>query len=449
MKTSIKVIVGLLAVSAIGLSAFLMTRQKTVDAHSSVPAAATAAKKSKLHFTCRSEGLPHDGFWKSFPAVADVTRDGRVSIASLVRNGNGASVWIPSADWQWKESRAGLGPDSSCGGTVVFGDVNKDGIPDLVVADECNGVFVYLGDGQGHWKEVTSKLRPQIAETSEENEQFFTGAEGVAIGDVNGDGFPDLVVGAYDQGGITVFLGNGTGAEWTETHPTNLPNYTNEEDKGGYVHKLMLVDISGDGNLDIIANHSSGPRVWLGDGHNNWLSFSNGLPEPTTTGLFRGIAIGDVNEDGKLDMIIANAVNGPEIFLQKEGGWERTPDPVPTINGGAVDVALADMDGDGHLDLVFTGRRVKDPGNAFGVFIFRGDGKLGWEEMQGTGLPERGLSIAWGLAVTDIDQDKIPDIMLATGGIVQLPASPKVDKSGFPEELQLPRVQVWRGEAVN
>ena len=83
-----------------------------------------------------------------------------------------------------------------------------------------------------------------------------------------------------------------------------------------------------------------------------------GSPTPTAGGLFRGVDVGDINGDGRLDLVMANDVNGPEVFLQQaDGTWMITPDRFPAMNGGAVTVALADINRDGHPDLIVAGRK--------------------------------------------------------------------------------------------
>lgn len=414
-----------------------------------VPAPPQEAK-SNIRFTCADEGLPKTGFWKSFPAAAQMSKNGPVAIASTFRlnekpdKNMGPSVWTYSAEGKWTALRDGLGPSDTCGGSIAFGDLNKDGNTDIVIADECKGVSVFLGDGQGHWKEAATGIRPAVASESEANEQVFTGAESIAIGDVNEDGFPDLVVGAYDQGGMTVYLGDGTGANWKETHPDGLPS-PEFEDKGGWVNKVVLADLDNDGHLDLVANHSTGPRVWRGDGKNNWEIVSNGLPAPSLTGVFRGLAVGDVNGDGKPDLIVANAINGPEVFIQRDNWiWEQLPDIFPTMQGGALDVSLVDLDGDGLPEIAVVGRKTKEPGNAYGIYIVRSDGKGNWAEVKDTGLPERGLSIAWGITSADVNNDGRPDLIVATGGIVAEPKKPAGKQEPVvSDELPLPRVQVW------
>jgi hypothetical protein len=381
-----------------------------------------------LKWTLAARGLPQDGMWKSTPVFGDVNEDGIPDLAALPRLGQGARVWLGDGKGTWQDSSQGLSVPLSCGGGVALADVNKDGHLDLIVADHCAGISVYLGDGHGHWKPVVQGLNPAAARrppfaTDEDNR--FSGAEDVAVGDVNEDGFADLVVASRSEGGITVYFGDGTGRYWKEATSDGLP-------KTGWANKLLLRDIDGDGHLDIVASYYAGPRVWRGDGKGHWQSYSQGLPTPSVGGFYRGIAVGDANEDGRFDIAFANRSNGPELYLQTESGtWQQAPAPMPSLKGGAMSIALGDLERDGHLDMVIGGRRSLK--THYGLFVLRGDGKGGWTELQDTNLPIDGLPFIWGITLADVDGDGLLDMAVTTG---------TVPPERQPDE-PLPRMQVW------
>jgi FG-GAP-like repeat/FG-GAP repeat len=165
------------------------------------PIALTQA--APIQFTLASDGLPMEGYWKSAPAVADVNGDGFLDIAVNPRLEKGARVFLGNGKGVWRDSSRGLATRRSCGGGLQFSDVNNDGILDLVVADHCEGVYVFLGDGKGNWRAVTEGLTSEFsssAKAKERDDEGFKGAEAVAVGDVNGDGFVDMVVSSSDQG---------------------------------------------------------------------------------------------------------------------------------------------------------------------------------------------------------------------------------------------------------
>lgn len=385
-------------------------------------------RSQPLKFVLATHGLPQDGMWKSTPLLADLDEDGSLDLIALPRLGHGAQVWLGDGKGGWREASAGLDLAASCGGGVAAADLNRDGHLDLVVADHCAGVFVYLGDGHGHWRAVTQGLNPaaaQQAPASADGDNPFTGAEDVAVADVNHDGFPDLVVAARQEGGITVYFGDGSGRKWTEAHGDGLP-------KSGWANKLLVTDIDGDGHPDLVASDVDGPRVWRGDGRGHWQASSQGLPHPNAGGFYRQIAVGDVNGDGRLDLAFANMRNGVELYLQTEAGtWQAALPPMPVMTGGAMSVALADLDRDGHLDLVVGGRMSLK--SHYGLFVLHGDGKGGWSRLQNTDLPADGLTFVWGITLADVNRDGLPDLAVSTG-------TAPLERD--PQE-PAPRLQVW------
>lgn len=386
----------------------------------------------EVRWILAAAGLSGDGMWKSTPVFADVNGDGFLDLAAYSRLGDGAHVWLGDGKGKWRDTSGGLGLPFSCGGGVAIGDINEDGHLDLAAADHCAGVFVYLGDGHGDWRQSAGALNPAAAqqkpsaEDEEENEENeLLGSEGVAAGDVNGDGFLDLVAASRQEGGITVYFGDGSGESWEEAASGALP-------KSGFANKILLRDIDGDGHLDIFASYYEGPRVWKGDGKGNWQDYSRGLTVSTAGGLYRGIAVGDVNEDGRLDIAVAHILNGPEIYLQgKDGIWRQTLPFRSSIEGGATALALGDLDGDGHLDLVVGNSQSNS--NQYGLFVFQGNGKAEWTELERTDLPLKELTYIWGIALGDVNGDGALDMAVTSGG-----APPHRQKSET-----LPRMQVW------
>jgi|WetSurMetagenome_2_1015567.scaffolds.fasta_scaffold48883_2 hypothetical protein len=427
-------------------------------------------------FKLSTAGLAQTGMWKSTPLVMDINGDGHLDVLAISRLGDGAHVWLGDGKGNWTDSSAGLRmKGGSCGGGIAVGDINRDGFLDLAVGDHCSGVYVYLADGTGKWIMVTEGLYPstvksKVIEKDEELKSVFIGAEDIALGDINGDGLLDIVAAASDQGGFEVFLGDGKGKIWKELPANGLPDMQNpepdDEDNAGWANQVKLIDINKDGKPDVVATYYKGPRVWLGDGKGHFQSASDGLPTPLIGGLYRGIDFGDVNGDGLIDIMTANDVNGPELYLQQPGGsWKYTGDLMPQMQNGAVGVALGDFDKDGLLDLVLAGRKVKEMGNNYGLFLLKGDGKGGFTELTATNLPPKGLSVSWGLAVGDVNEDGLLDFAATTGGAVAggtpkgQPVPPKRgDKAAQKPstkaptdviaELPLPRMQVWVNEGV-
>ena len=423
-----------------------------------------------VQFSLHATGLPDEGIWKSTPLLVDVNRDGLLDIVAHPRLGRGARVWVGTLAGEWHEASAGLGMPLSCGGGVATGDVNRDGLLDLVVADHCTGVLVYLGTVQGVWSQTVTNLNPSVSqqdEVSEEEDNLLQGAEDIALGDVNEDGWLDLVVTASQHGGFSVYVGDGSGREWQEvTSADGLPSAVDmpgdDSERGGWANRVLLHDVNGDGHLDVVASYYRGPRVWCGTGTALWNPCSQGLPTPEAGGRSRGLVVVDVNADGRLDLVVANVVDGLEIYLQALSlHWDRVNVPaLSTFQGGAESVVAGDFSGDGHVDLLFSGRR--QPQGDSGLFLLLGDGKLGWAESPQALLPAQGLPFVWGLAVGDSNRDGFLDIVCTTGlkqtesrvrlaaGLVRREGThgPSPAEQKTPQAEPFPRIQVWHSARV-
>lgn len=448
----------------------------------SAKAAAAAAEPTRVTFRLAADGLPLEGRWKSTPALADVNGDGLVDLAIHPRLAGGARVWLSNGKGGWTESSQGLEMKQSCGGGLQIADLNKDGKLDLAVADHCNAIHAYLGDGTGRWQVATANLNSAMArkmDIDQPDTNYLTGTEVVAVGDINGDGLLDLVVGSSDQGGVTVYRGDGTGKNWKEVESSGLPSAENPGDEsapyGGWVNDLHLIDISGDGCLDVVAAYYRGPSVWWGDCKGHFAEHSVGLTHSTMGGLYRKVAVADLNGDGRLDLAIANIVNGVEAFLQNaDGGWSGPVDIMPELKGGATAVAFGDLDGDGNIDAVIGGAIVRNqlqPYDPWGLYVRLGDGKGRWVDGKGTKLSDKGLEVIWGITLVDVNRDGRLDVVVSTGGATGKAKGPGSDppcRQRSPGEKGeriykegvspwdagiegsgacLPRLQVWISEA--
>lgn len=358
---------------------------------------------SSVAYIPSMETLPRTGQWKSDPVLSDVNGDGQLDLIAHPRLGTGPRLWLGDGQGGWREDSEGLvfpRGRSSCGGGLVVQDVNGDGRKDLVVADHCQGVYVYLATESG-WDVVIEAMVPVIAD-DKGAPNMFAGAEDLDVGDVNGDGHVDIVASSSDEGGINVYLGDGTGQfAWTASA---FP-------QTGWANRVQIRDMNADGHVDVIATFHEGPRIWHGDGANGWTLASSGLPAPSSTGIFQGLAIGDVNEDGRLDLVVGNWYDGVGLYLQNEDhSWQTPEDVFPTMRGGAYGIAVADFDADNHLDIIVAGRVSRDHGVTRGLHVLRGDGSGSFAYVPDCGLPNTGMMTISGVTLGDIDGNGLLDV---------------------------------------
>jgi hypothetical protein len=410
--------------------AVLLTAAACQSTQHSAPRSAPPA----VVFELARGALPEQGNWKCDPLLSDLNGDGRLDLVAHVRLSPGPQAWFGDGRGGWEPAGAGLQlAGTSCGGGLDVGDLNRDGHLDLAVADHCEGIFVYLGDGAGHWQLAAEELYPAALVPEGESPDLYRGSEDLTLGDVNGDRLLDLVAGASDMGGgVGLWLGDGTGTNWAFQTASGLPGQ-------GWATRVQLVDVNADQRLDVVASYWAGPRVWLGDGQGKFREASQGLPTPSMQGIYNGLAVADFNGDGRLDLTIANWVDGPELYLQQaDGSWARQADVFPELLGGAYGLATGDFDGDGRADLVVSGRLTTDVGYVYGVFLLLGDGAGHWQYVDGSGLPPRGLPFTWGLAAGDVNGDGRLDVAAGSGGLVA--TSLRFDTPVVPAGMLL-----WRG----
>src|SRR5580704_3371052 len=173
---------------------------------------------------------------------------------------------------------------------LAVADFNGDGVLDIAVANN-NGngsgsISILLGNGDGTF---SLKSTPAAG----------LGANWIAVGDFNNDGIPDLAVanlGSTGTAGVSILLGDGTG------------NFTlaNSPATGSGPFSIVTGDFNGDGELDLAVSNSNDNSVTilLGNGTGN---FSEPAGSPYTIGsLPQVIVAGDFNNDGNLDLAVAN-----------------------------------------------------------------------------------------------------------------------------------------------
>ena len=219
----------------------------------------------------------------------------------------------------------------------------------------------------------------------------------LAVDDMDNDGRPDIVGCASSPGAAAVWYGAGDGMM---TGPEFLP-------VKGDVRSVATGDVDGDGLKDIVFSvrrESSGVMVWLnrsqGKTHRQWERGAS----PVEGDLYEGVLTADVNNDGHLDILAANATTEAQAGIQVwlgDGRGEWTAETGPTRQGRYMDIALGDFDEDGRQDLVGAGW-----GTYGGLRVWLGNGRGNW-----SAVPAVDPGDFYALTVDDLDADGHLDIL--------------------------------------
>ncbi len=278
------------------------------------------------------------------------------------------------------------GPNS-----IVAADVNGDGKLDLVGATIDNGVFIFLGNGDGTFH----------APANYDYARTFGCCTGVAVGDLNGDGKLDLALPVND--GISVLLNNGNGTFGAATY------YASGLAGSAPGAGIAIGDLNGDKKADVVVtNENFGVIVYLNQGSGTFAV--EGPVGNFAVGATDNVVLADINNDKKLDIILPDGVGDIFTFYGKGNGTFATGPSYPLqaqTNGGNYLVAVGDFNGDGTLDVLDT-----NGFNTNTVSLGRTDGSFQTNQLYAysTSL------LANNIVSADFNGDGIPDIAESLSG---------------------------------
>jgi FG-GAP-like repeat len=282
-------------------------------------------------------------------------------------------------------------------GSVEAADFNKDGLPDIAVANaEDSSVTILLGNGKGKFTEAPRS--PFFANTSPND---------IAIADFNKDGNPDLGIANTEVSFLTVLLGNGKGQfQQAAKSPFMV-------DAKPHTHGIGTADFNGDGNLDL-ATDSWGVNsvlVIFGDGKGNFggqISFKVGKRP------YQRLRVADVNKDGKPDIVTTNLEgNNTTILLGMGEGKFHEAQGSPFPAGDApFGVAIGDVNGDNNPDLAIVNAPTitAESKGTDGLTILLGNGAGKFSPFKGS--PFKTGKSPGRVAIGDINGDGMNDIVV-------------------------------------
>jgi Lectin C-type domain/FG-GAP-like repeat/IPT/TIG domain/Thrombospondin type 3 repeat len=292
------------------------------------------------------------------------------------------------------------------GGAAAIADGNDDGHPDVFQAARSEGVWIYPNGG----KAAFGKPR-QIAVSGPAmgTPPMSTPVDvrSVVAADLDGDGKIDLFLGTTGATPSQVLLGDGK-LGFTASAKA-LPALFGTE------QRAIAVDIDGDGDLDLVtvgsaatATGTPGVAILLNDGHGK---FKDVTAERLAEGTWNasGVAVGDVDGDGDVDLFFAADQEPCRLYLNDGHGTFQlaAPDALPSDPApGAGMPALGDLDGDGSLDIYLP--------TATQDHVFFNDGTGHFTDLTDTRL---GPDATGGVTATflDLDLDGHLDVAVVDG----------------------------------
>lgn len=252
--------------------------------------------------------------------VGDFNGDGKLDLA--VRGG---SVLLGNGDGTFQPPIPFSGGDQG----LAVGDFNGDGKLDLASSDYSGVIYILLGNGDGTFQAPVA---------------YNAGSSpwGIAVGDFNGDGKLDLATSLSGET-VGILLGNGDG--------TFQPVVTYPVGNGSTLWEIYTADLNGDGILDLVEPVQQGMAVLLGNGDGTFRPYVY-YPVPGSNEGRGGVA--DVNGDGIQDLILTSGwSSGDSLYVLLGNGDGTFQKPRTFTIGGTAPfgIAFGDFNKDGILDI--------------------------------------------------------------------------------------------------
>lgn len=307
-------------------------------------------------------------------------------------------------------SEAGIADDLQAQG-VAFGDFDNDGDPDLYVANDFGINTIYFNNGDGTFADMTGNAGAVGGIDIVGGDEIANGY-GVALADENSDGYLDIYVVNLGSGNI-LYRNNGDGTFSDITEQSGTKAGAGPQGAGT---AAVFGDCNGDGRVDLYAANGYGLPGFL------YINTGDGFQDETEVagvgenGDAQGVIMGDYDNDGDLDLYISNYADAQGAPLQNilyrnngKGIFDDVTEEAGLVGENySLGAAFGDLDNDGHLDLYIINDA--DPNT---LFKNNGDGTF-TDVTEDAGVGDMGMGS--NAALGDLNNDGYLDIYVANGG---------------------------------
>jgi hypothetical protein len=339
----------------------------------------------------------------------DVDKDGDLDVIIAVEGGPNL-LYLNDGNGVLTEKAGAFIDENNDNEDLGIADFDADGNLDVIfIAEDGANSELYLGDGEGNFQDVTDRL-PQ-KETS----------NAVEVADINNDSLPDIIVGV-------TFGGDPDGMDFIFINdPDNPGNFIDESEArlpaaGDATQDIKLGDLDGDGDLDMVIGNEEPPNRLLINVGDGVFQDSSLNMELVTELMTREVLLFDADGDEDLDMVFCNLTSNagdwekdPRVrILMNDGNahfTDETDQRLPENTFSAWDGGYLDYDADGDIDLVICAIEVPGfNGDDFRAWTNNGQGVF--TDQTAEVFPADVSGHGWDVEVADLDSNGTLDLYL-------------------------------------